>query len=298
MRRALVTGGGGFIGSHLSRELLAHDYDVVSFGHGEFEVPGVGYLRGDIRDERAVAEAVAEADVVFHLAGLLGTTYVDVGSVADFITVNVLGAVHVFQAAQASGARVVNVGLVPDWLNAYMITKKTAARFGRMYHQLFETDVITCEITHVYGPGQPTRPYAKAIPTFITHALRGEPLLIYGSGQRLMDCVFVEDAVRGLRLAADRPDFAGEVIEMSSGSTISVVALAEKIIDLTGSSSVITFAPMRLGEPAKVAEDESIARETSARTVLGWTAATPLDDGLRLTIEHFARNLSSTREGV
>jgi nucleoside-diphosphate-sugar epimerase len=229
------------------------------------------------------------------LAGLLGTCYLGT-VVGDAVDVNIHGAVNVFEAAKRSGAYVVNIGLNPEWLNAYMITKKAAMRFGCMYHQMFGTRIVTLEVTHVYGPGQPTGPYRKAIPTFVVKALQNEPLQVYGTGERLMDCVYVDDAAHALRLAADTPAVAGLVLRVSSGEKISVANLASKVRDLTGSKSEIRFGAMRSGEPAAIAPDESFEVEPHARTVLNWKPETLLEDGLRKTIDFY--RLACGKDGL
>ncbi len=282
-KRILVTGGAGFIGAELCHELAANGYEVVSFDRRESCVAGIHQIIGDIRDAEAVRDAVKPCDLIVHLAGLVGTCYLDTRS-RDAIEVNIHGALNVFEAAKTSGAFVVNIGLSPEWPNAYMITKKAAMRFGLMYHHMFGARIVTLELTHVYGPGQPTGPYRKAIPTFIVNALRNEPLRVFGSGQRIMDCMFVADAARALRLAVETPEISGAVVRVSSGQRISVLNLAHKIRDRVGSTSQICVEPMRSGEPAEIAIEEDFEPSPHAKTLLGWAPQVEFNDGLRDTI--------------
>jgi UDP-glucose 4-epimerase len=289
-KRVLVTGGTGFIGAALCHELAENGYEVSIFDIRKAKPNRFHQTIGDIRDAAAVRRAVDSCETVFHLAGLVGTCYLGTRA-SEAIDVNVHGAVNVFEAAKASGAFVVNVGLNPEWLNAYMISKKAAMRFGLMYFQMFDTRIVTVELTHVYGPGQPTGPYRKAIPTFIVKSLRNEPIQVYGSGERMMDCVFVDDAARALRLAAERPDIAGKVARVSSGTRISVLDLAYKIREFAGSTSEIQLAPMRPGEPAEISATEAIEPEPHAKTLLGWEPEIEFDKGLQNTIDWYGSSL-------
>jgi UDP-glucose 4-epimerase len=286
MSKVLVTGGNGFIGRHLCAQLMTNGHEVIVYDRRKPPMEVSAFVEGDIRDASAVAKAVEPCEVVFHLAGLLGTCYLGT-VVGDAVDVNIHGAVNVFEAAKRSAAYVVNIGLNPEWLNAYMITKKAAMRLGCMYHQMFGTKIVTLEVTHVYGPSQPTGPYRKAIPTFIVKALQNEPLEVYGTGERLMDCIYVDDAAHALRLAAETPVVAGQVLRVSSGERISVANLASKVRDLTGSTSEIRLATMRSGEPAAIAPDESVEVEPHARTVLNWKPQIRLEEGLRKTIDFY-----------
>ncbi|KAF0120377.1 MAG: UDP-glucose 4-epimerase [bacterium] len=143
------------------------------------------------------------------------------------------------------------------------------------------------EVTHVYGPGQRTEPYRKAIPNFIVRALRGEALEVYGSGQKYMDCLYVEDCAKALRLAAESPKVNGKVFQVESGEKIKVVDLALKIISLTNSKSILRSSlPMRHGEPD---EDDSSANVNSAEfsRSFDWS----LNEGLLKAIEWYSKHL-------
>lgn len=291
-KRILVTGGAGFIGAALCHELAESGYEVSIFDVRKTDASRFQQISGDIRDPAAVRRAVGSCEIVFHLAGLVGTCYLGTRA-GEAIDVNIHGAINVFEAAKASGAFVVNVGLNPEWLNAYMISKKAAMRFGLMYFQMFDTQIVTLELTHVYGPGQPTGPYRKAIPTFIVKSLANEHIHVYGSGDRMMDCVFVDDAARALRLAAERPDIAGKVVRVSSGMRISVLDLAYKIRELAGSASEIQLTPMRPGEPDEISAVEDLEPEPHSRTLLGWHPEIEFDKGLQQTIDWYGSPLAA-----
>jgi len=290
MKKALITGGSGFIGSHLSQELINNGYKVTVFDHHKPKNSCLEFIEGDIKDAALLENSVKNQQVVFHLAGMLGTEYL-CEFVREAIEVNILGTVNVFEAAKKCGVKVINTGLDPEWDNPYMITKKAAMRLGRMYYKEFGADITTLEVAHVYGPGQRIEPYHKAIPTFIMKSLRGEPLDIYGSGQKYMDCIYVEDIARALRLAGESPKVAGKVFKVGGGESIKVVDLALKIISLTKSKSKLRFLPMRRGEPEKN-ECSADIKLNDYLQIIDWKPRNSLEDGLIKTIEWYSKNLA------
>jgi UDP-glucose 4-epimerase len=294
MKKALVTGGSGLIGSYLCKELLNNKYDVTVFDHHEPANPEVKFIKGDILQMQLLKDVIKDSEVVFHLAGMLGTDYL-CEHVREAIEVNIVGSVNVFEAAKTAGVKVINTGLIPEWDNAYMITKKAVMRFGKMYHREFGTDITTLEVTHVYGPGQRVEPYHKAIPTFINRALKNEVLDIYGSGQKYMDCFYVEDIATAIRLSAESPFVSGKVLQLGSGEGLKVVELAHKIISLTNSKSSLRHCKMRHGEPDEDNSLEHINVE-SYQKLLDWKPTTKLDDGLLKTIEWYLKHSGSVFE--
>jgi UDP-glucose 4-epimerase len=291
MKKALVTGGSGLIGNYLCKELLNNRYDVTVFDHRQPANPEVKFIKGDILQMQLLTDAIKDSEVIFHLAGMLGTDYL-CEYVREAIEVNIVGSVNVFEAAKTAGVKVINTGLIPEWDNAYMITKKAVMRFGKMYHREFGTDITTLEVTHVYGPGQRVEPYHKAIPTFINRALKGEVLDIYGAGQKYMDCFYVEDMATAIRLSSESPFVSGKVLQLGSGEGLKVVELARKIVSLTNSKSSLRHCKMRHGEPD---EDDSLGNidVESYRKLLDWKPPTKLDDGLLKTIEWYSRHTGS-----
>lgn len=304
MKSALITGGSGFLGSFLTEELLLNGYKVAVLDHNAPARDNVTFIKGNIEDKTTVLQAVSPADIVFHLAGMLGTSYLS-DKARRSVDVNIIGALNVYDAVMGTDKRVVNIGLIPDWDNAYMITKKAAMKFGRMYADIFDASITTLELSHVYGPGQRVAPYYKAVPTFITQALANQPLTVFGEGGKWMDLLHVRDAARAIRIAAEQPDLKGHVITVSSGSRIRVADLARKIIDMTGSSAMLEFAPMRPGEPAHDAAYEApdtgaatgadAATDTAAGAGViamlpGWAPLIDTDAGLTETIDWYRSN--------
>jgi UDP-glucose 4-epimerase len=288
VKKALVTGGSGFIGGALTDELAQHGYDVAVFDTQKPRRNSVTFIEGDVRDASRVRQAVKGCDYIFHLAGLLGTDYL-CDRAAEAVDVNIHGANNVYEAARAAGIKVVCAGLDPEWYATYMITKKTAERFGKMYYEVHGADISTLELTHVYGPHQPTAPYRKAIPSFIVRALRGEPVEVFGLGQKIMDCVYVTDAAELLRLAAESPKVRGDVLFVGSGHRKSVAEIAQLIIQMTKSRSELVFVPMRSGEP----QQGTIPDLDSAQWpyASGWKPKISLPQGLEMTINWYRENL-------
>ena len=289
--RAVITGGAGFIGSHLARELSSCGYEVTIYGREKPELAEFEFLIGDVRDKERLRHGVRGADIVFHLAGAVGTDYL-VERAREAVETNINGSLNLYDLARDLGFTVVEIGVIPEWLSPYMITKKAAARFGAMYHAELHADIKIVELSHVYGPGQRAEPYQKAIPAFITRALQGEPLTVFGGGHRAMDCLYVKDAVRALKMVGECETMAGRAIPFGSGSAITVLELAKKVVAVLNSGSEIVFAPMRKGEPPDHCETEVKGVDLSSwLTHFDWKPETSLDDGLRQTIEYYRAHL-------
>lgn len=289
MKKVLITGGSGFIGNYLCQELLNHGYHITVLDCHKPNSSLVKFMKGDIREFELLRSTIKSCDIVFHLAGMLGTEYL-CDKAQEAIDININGSVNVFEAAKAFSVKVINTGVIPEWDNPYMITKKATMRLGKMYHDVFKVDITTLEFSHVYGPGQRIEPYRKAIPNFIVRALKNEPLEIYGSGQKYMDCIYVEDAAKALRLASESAHVSGKVFQIGSGENIKVVDLAHKIISLTNSKSPLKFLPMRRGEPE---ENGSFVAVDLREWLLffNWKPKTSLEEGLSRTIEWYKRCL-------
>ena len=285
MARYVVTGGAGFIGSHLVDELLSGGHEVVNFDLRPYQRGGVRNVIGDIRDGGAVRGAVGEADGVFHLAGVLGTSEL-IRRPVEAEEINVIGTLHVLEACSAAGVPLVFVSKLnpPDWVNPYTITKRSCDDYCRMYAEVRGLDVCVVKPLNVYGPRQRARPVQKYVPTFIERALRNEPIPVWGTGEQEVDPVYVADVARALSLAMERG--LGQTIEVGTGRPIRVIDVARRVVELTGSRSEIRLLPMRPGEPERPAT-RLFADTRGMREVLGVDpdGMVPLDDGLRRTID-------------
>jgi UDP-glucose 4-epimerase len=286
--KSVITGG-GFIATFLANELTQRGHEVAVYGLERVPVPQVRFVEGDIRDMDRLFYACTNADVIFHLAGILGTDSL-CDKALDAVDVNLRGAIHVFEAAKQFHCRVINVGLIPQWDNSYMITKNAASSFGKMYHREFGADILTVQLTHAYGPFQRTDLYRKAIPSFIIQALQNLPIEIYGNGHQIMDCIYAADAAVALRLIAECKETLPPVLQLGSGQKTTVAALAQSVINLTASSSTLTYLPMRPGEPP--ADNYAVSINcTIWQERFGWTPGVTLQDGLTKTISWYKDRL-------
>jgi len=305
--RFLVTGGSGFIGSHLVEALLDCGAERVTVmdrwltrelapfqSKASFE-----YINGDVRDSQLLKHLCEDVDVVYHLAAVLGTSEsIEVYDPIEVTEINIVGTLLVLQASRAAKVKKVIYPSTPDvpWLNPYKITKRACEDFCRMFYQEYGLRTVILRLTNVYGPrerwldcdwGAPYN-YQKVVPTFIVRALKNQPIPIFGDGEQEAVYVYVKDAVEALLLAAERNECDGKVIPIGSTEKLSVKDLAMLILKLTNSKSTLEFLPMRRGE-TKVSIDVDL---TIAERYLGFRARTSLVKGLQETIDFYHKKLS------
>lgn len=262
--KVLVTGASGFIGSHVIDELLARDIDVIAFDRSHvLSEPrqGVTQYLGDVRDGTSISEAVALADGVIHLAGVLGTSET-IDNPTPSIETNVLGGLNVFQAIRHYKRRAVYITVGNYWFqNSYSITKTTAEQLAWMFNHEHGTEIAVVRALNAYGPGQKAAPVRKIMPNFVIPALKGEPITIYGDGEQVMDMIHVEDVAEILvnALLVDhgryRPDPVRNAdnpfkFEAGTGVITTVNEIAAAVIAEVGQGSV-NHVPMRGGEPVR-----------------------------------------------
>ena len=309
-RRALVTGGAGFIGSHLVAGLVAEGWDVRVFDDlssgREANLADVGdaveLIRGDVRDPEALARAAAGIEVVFHQAALASVPL----SVAEPLrthAVNVDGTLFVLEAARQAGVRRVvyaasssaygdgeelpKLETMPaNPVSPYALQKHAGELYCRLYTSLYRLETVALRYFNIFGPRQdPKSEYAAVIPRFICAALAGEGATIFGDGEQTRDFAFVQDAVRANLLAADAERAPGAVINVATGRRTSLNQLWQAIRGITGVRAEARHAPSRAGDVRASVADLSRARE-----LLGFEPAVDLHEGLRRTAEHFTKN--------
>jgi UDP-glucose 4-epimerase len=289
--KALVTGGAGFIGTHLleyfaNTGIAARIFDTnIINQHFNFDFSAWDKTIGNIENYSEVLLAANDCEVIFHLASALGTDFL-VYRPQLAVQTNITGTLNVLNAAKQTGALVVYLSLLPDWNNSYMITKNAAAKFCQMYFQEFGVKTVVLRGSHIYGERQKWAPVQKAVPNFILSALKNEALKIFGSGEQLMDLLYVKDAVQAIAHAANIPDAIGQTIELGSGIGISVSELARKIIELCNSSATLDFIEHRIGEPNSPAAFVP-ANTQQQSNILGFTPHTNLEVGLLQTIKWY-----------
>ena len=304
----LVTGGAGFIGSHLVRRLLSDGmavrvFDDFSSGREE-NLAGlpVETVRGDVRDLSALRAATSGCHAVFHLAAIASVP----ASVANPLAtheVNVTGTFNALLAARdANVSRFVlssssavygdspvlpkREDMPPAPLSPYALSKLAGEHYGRIFRDLYGLPFFALRYFNVFGPRQnPASDYAAVVPLFIRAALAKQPLPICGDGLQTRDFTYVEDVVDANLCCLRAPDSAaGLVCNVAYGDRITVLDLATHIARLAGSDVPPKFLPKRPGDILDSQADSSLAR---AR--LAWRPRFSLPEGLRLTIASFPR---------
>jgi nucleoside-diphosphate-sugar epimerase len=260
----MVTGAGGFIGGHVVDLLLARGIDVIAFDRlhkGEVLRQGVFRFLGDTRDETAVQEAVAVSDGVIHLAGVLGTSET-IDNPVPAIETNILGSLNVFQAVRDYKKRAAYITVGNYWFNnTYSITKTTAEQLAWMFNREHGTEIAVVRALNAYGPRQKAAPVRKIMPNFIGQALRGEPIMIYGDGEQVMDMIHVRDVadvlVRALLVDHGQYQYFPErgidnlvKFEAGTGRETTVNDIAQMVLNAVGGGSV-EHVEMRGGEPPR-----------------------------------------------
>jgi UDP-glucose 4-epimerase len=240
--RVLVTGGGGFIGQAVRRHLEANGDEFVSFDHPN-----------DIRSFPAVTNAIAGADGVINLAGILGTEET-LSQESKLIDVNIGGALVVASACQRAGVPLVQIGTGHrGQLNVYAITKACAEDLLLARAKWSGASINVVRAFHAYGPGQKAPPpygeatVRKIIPAFVCAALRGDTIKVNGTGLQLIDLVHVDDVARVLVDALDGP--YGHTFDAGTGKGVTVMQAARDVVKACESTSKIELVPMRRGEP-------------------------------------------------
>ena len=305
-RRVLVTGAGGFIGSHLAERLAAlgartraairysstasHGWLTGSPYEADIEVVTI-----DVTDRDTVRKATKDVDIVFHLAALIGIPY-SYDAPQSYVRTNVEGSVNVFQAALELGVqRVVHTSTSEVYGTAryvpideahplqgqspYSASKIGADKQAEAFWRSHGLPVVTVRPFNTYGPRQSAR---AVIPTIVTQAMAGQRIKL-GNLSPTRDLNFVADTVEGFCLAAVTPDAVGETLNLGTGHEISIGDLALKICALMGVEVPIEQEAQRL-RPELSEVERLCASADRARKLLGWSPKHSLDDGLKQTI--------------
>ena len=303
MKRTLVTGGAGFIGSHIVRALLEQGnfvrvFDNFSTGRRD-NLAGlnVELVEGDLRDPLAVSRAVEGVDLIFHEAAFVSVPQ----SMDDPLTcfeINQRGTEILLESARKAGVgRVVlassaavygdsdampldeDTPLNPQ--SPYAVSKRVDELYAGMYTRSFGLEVVALRYFNVYGPRQrPDSMYAAAVPIFTRRLFEGKPVTIYGDGGQTRDLVYVGDIVRANLVASDHPAAPGEVFNICTGDEIRVVDLVNGLMGLFPSAPAPVYAPARSGDIYR-----SVGNPRKAADVLGFHADTSLANGLKTVVD-------------
>lgn len=310
---ALVTGGAGFIGSHLVAALLqagvrVRIIDDLSSGHAANVPDDARLIRSSILDHDALAEACEGCSLVFHHAAMVSVPQ----SVAEpdrCLATNVVGTQRVLEAARRAGVRRVvfaassaAYGAVPRMPSAetdpaepvspYAMSKVAGELLMRTWSAAYGLSTVSLRYFNIYGPRQdPASPYAAVISAFAERLTARTPPTIYGDGRQTRDFTFVRDVVRANLLAAttDRP-LAGEVINVGTGTRTSLLDLLTTMALVVGAEARPSFAPARPGDVRDSCADASLAR-----TLLGFGPTVGIEAGLRETLDWFTGSTAQRR---
>jgi UDP-glucose 4-epimerase len=302
--KALVTGGGGFIGSNLVRALLERGDDVRvldNFSTGNREnLAGleVEVVEGELRSYERVHNAVRGVEIVFHL-GALGSVPRSVQDPLTSNAVNVDGTLNVLLAARDEGVRrvvfsssssvygprrelPVREDLPPDPISPYGVAKLAAERYCVSFSRVYESfESVVVRYFNVFGPRQsPFSQYAAVIPLFVTAIAAGRPITIYGDGEQRRDFTYVSNVVDGTIKAAEAGGASGRIFNVAASAPATVNDVAAAIAAVLDKPVEKSFAAPRVGDIR-----DSWADVTAAREVLGWSPSVGLEDGLRLTVD-------------
>lgn len=311
----MVTGGAGFIGSHLVERLLAEHPDARVRVFDDFSTGSMANLpfasaagdrltvaRGDVRDLAAVEAVVRGASIVFHQAAMRSVPR----SVNDPLGANehnVTGTLHVLEAARRAGVRRVvyassssvygddltlpkSEELTPAPISPYAVSKAAGEMYARVWTRLYGVETVGLRYFNVFGPRQdPTSEYAAVIPRFILWALRGEPLEVHGDGRQSRDFTYIDNVVEANLLAACAPGASGEALNVGCGERVSLLDIIARLEKMLGRALPRRHAPSRAGDVP-----HTLADIGKAKRLMGYAPLVDFDEGLRRTLDFFTQS--------
>jgi nucleoside-diphosphate-sugar epimerase len=304
--RALITGGAGFIGSHLAFRLSEEGHEVRvldNFSTGaRSNLVGLGetfdLVEGDIQSYERAHNAVQGCEVVFHQAALPSVPR----SIQDPLTshsVNVIGTLNLLLASRDSGVRRVvfassssiygadrtlpkQEDRAPKPIAPYAVSKLAGEGFCRSFSEVYGLETVALRYFNVFGPGQdPLSQYAAVIPRFITALLDGEAPVVYGDGEQSRDFTYIDNVIEANVLAAEASGVSGRTFNIACGERISLNHLLGKLREIIGTTVEAEYLESRPGDVR-----HSLADISQAEEHLGYEPAIDFDEGLRRTVEH------------
>lgn len=321
-RKVLVTGAGGFIGSHLTERLVQTGAQVRAFVHynsrndwGLLEqlpdesLNAIEVFPGDLTDTSLVRKAVADCQIVFHLGALIAIPY-SYQAPRQFIDTNVVGTLNVLQAClEAHIEKVVHTSTSEAYGSArytpmdeehplqgqspYAASKIAADKLAESFYRTFELPVASLRPFNTFGPRQSAR---AVIPTIISQALTGDAIKL-GLLTPVRDLTFVEDTVTAFMQVAESETSIGQVFNAGTGRGVSIGELAEIIIKMCDTNDRIIIDEERL-RPANSEVMALICDNTKAKDVLGWAPDYTLEQGLHHTIDYMRRHLNRYKSQI
>jgi nucleoside-diphosphate-sugar epimerase len=303
----LVTGGAGFIGSHIVRRLVSdgqHVRVVDNLSTGRISRlddlrQSIDFLHGDLADECVSEAAVRGINCVFHQAAIpsvqrsindpIGTNRANVTATLNLLEscrkANVRRFVYAASSSAYGDAEVLpKVESMPiNPLSPYALQKWVGEDYCKLYHRLYGLETISLRYFNVFGPAQdPHSEYSAVIPKFITALLAKKPITVYGDGEQSRDFTYVENVVEANLLAAEANSAAGKMCNIGCGERVSLNTLIRLLEKNTGVKAEVTYAKAKPGDVR-----HSLADIAEAHRILGYTTKVKLTDGLRRTVEAF-----------
>lgn len=301
MTLCLVTGGAGFIGSHLVEALLVQGKQVRvldNLASGRLAnlnglLDQIEFIEGTIEDPTAVKRAVAGVEVIFHLAAIVSVPY-SMNQPVQTEQINTLGTLNLLQAAREAGTRRLVLSstcavygdeptlpkielMRPQPKSPYAVSKLAAEYYCQIFWESFGLETVVLRYFNVFGPKQdPSSPYSGVISIFVDKLSRGLVPTIYGDGQQTRDFVYVGDVVRANLLAATVPQAAGSILNIGAGQPVTIQQLFEALGRIFEREVIPGYGPARSGDVLHSYADSSLAR-----AVLGWQAQVTLETGLK-----------------
>jgi len=309
-KTVLVTGAGGFIGSHLVEALVRENAAVKAFVHynsrnhwGNLEIvpqevkSSIEVISGDVRDPFYVRQACKKADVVFHLAALIPIPY-SYAAPKEFVDTNITGTLNVMQACKDENVgKIVHTSTSETYGTAkytpideahplqgqspYSASKIGADKIAESFYCSFGTPVATIRPFNTYGPRQSAR---AIMPAIACQVLAGKQEVKVGSLTPVRDLTFVSDTVEGFLAVARTEKSVGEVINVGSGIGVSIESVAQKIIEISGKKARLVEDRQRI-RPEKSEVQKLICSNQKAQKLLGWKPSVSLENGIRKTLE-------------
>ena len=314
-KKALVTGGAGFIGSHLVEALSGAGCEVVvldnlsggNLSNLESVRSDISFYEYDIRQLEALLEAANGCDVIFHLAAVVAVQQtiedpLNSTMIIDIGTLNVLEAArktNVQRVVFASSCAVYgddprlpkDESMTPMPGSPYAVHKLSGEHYLRVYSELFGLKTASLRFFNVYGPRQdPSSPYSGVISLFMSKAVSHQAPLMYGDGSQTRDFVFVKDVARALMLAAQIDQTAGDVFNIGSGNRVTINRLWEMIAALSGEQSIPVYQPPRAGDIL-----HSVGNIDKARSMFDFSNEFSMEKGLKSTLEWYRMQMSEDR---
>lgn len=305
--RVLVTGGAGFIGSHIAHRLLGEGHEVVvldnfSTGRREniaaIEARGLKVVEGDVRDEKTVRACTEGCALVYHEAAVVSVPYT-VEHPQESHDVNIQGTLNVLQAARAAKVkRVVFASsaaiygeeptlpkietMKPEPISPYGVEKITGEHYLATWAKLFDLETIALRYFNVFGPRQdPSSPYSGVISIFVDRILAGRGLTFFGDGKQVRDFVYVSNVVDANILAGTKPGVSGRAFNVACGKRTTLLELATLIERAAGKTVERSFSDPRAGDIK-----ESVADIERARSELSYAPAVDVEEGIRHLVEY------------